>query len=186
MTHPTGLYTLLFGTGVYIMRNHQNVDGQNHKFYLFVTVTLYSLVTLFVVFDAMDMVRETILHFTTIQTGDFLPFVEYLSHDSLKTASYFIIVVSPTLLNIAADTMLIHRCYVIWGRQKLVAIPLIMATTAISIVGFATSIIVAMGVADSSKESNVALIYLANTIGSANYIAAPILNSILTLLTGSS
>ncbi|KAK7045801.1 hypothetical protein VNI00_007204 [Paramarasmius palmivorus] len=72
------------------------------------TITLYVLTTLFVVVDTLDMVRETTLHFTTIQTRDFLPFVDYLRHDNLKTASYFIIVVSSVFMNIAADVILVR------------------------------------------------------------------------------
>ncbi|KAI3618135.1 hypothetical protein WG66_005590 [Moniliophthora roreri] len=83
-----GFYALLFGTSIYMMCNRQRADGRNSRFYLSLTVALFVLVTIFVVVDTADMVRDTILRFNTVETGDYLPLVEYLNHDAAKTASY--------------------------------------------------------------------------------------------------
>ncbi|EEB89302.1 hypothetical protein MPER_12614 [Moniliophthora perniciosa FA553] len=102
-----GFYALLFGISVYMMCSRQKADRQNNRFYLSLTVALFVLVTTFVIVDTADLVRYTILQFNTVKTGDYLPLLEYLRRDTAKTASYFLIVAIPILLNFTADCMLV-------------------------------------------------------------------------------
>uniref|UniRef100_A0A0W0FAI5 Uncharacterized protein n=1 Tax=Moniliophthora roreri TaxID=221103 RepID=A0A0W0FAI5_MONRR len=171
-----GFYALLFGTSIYMMCNRQRADGRNSRFYLSLTVALFVLVTIFVVVDTADMVRDTILRFNTVETGDYLPLVEYLNHDAAKTASYFLIITIPMLLNgLHADTSLLSHM-----EFKKAIGPFTHCNGAIGIVG---AVIFTVGVRNTSIKSNYSLTDLGNKINFANNVVTVVFNSLLTLLT---
>ncbi|KAI3618231.1 hypothetical protein WG66_005591 [Moniliophthora roreri] len=178
-----GFYGLLFGTSIYMMRNRHKVHGKNNRFYLLLTVALFILVTIFVVVDTADMIRDTIFRFNTVETGNYLPFLGYLRNDTAKTASYFLIIAVPILLNFTADCMLLHRCYVLWRPRKLVGLLLVAILFIVTAIGIVGAVIIIIGARNTSIESNRSLIDLGNKIDFANNVAAVVFNSLLTLST---
>ncbi|EEB89850.1 hypothetical protein MPER_12011 [Moniliophthora perniciosa FA553] len=78
---------------------------------------------------------------------------------------------SSVLLNITADWMLIHRCYLIWGSKKRVGLGLISV------------IIQAVTITNTSTDSNSSLYLLGSKLEAGYLIGSAIVNSLITLLT---
>ncbi|KAI3608451.1 hypothetical protein WG66_000941 [Moniliophthora roreri] len=82
-----GLYVLLFGAAVYMMRSRQQCDERlNWSLYLLLTVILFVFSTAYVVIETVYLVRDSIICFTAVKTRDYEPLVDYWTHDSYKTA----------------------------------------------------------------------------------------------------
>ncbi|ESK84257.1 hypothetical protein Moror_3796 [Moniliophthora roreri MCA 2997] len=85
-----GLYILLFGAAVYLMRSRQRGDESkfNCKFYLSLTVILFVLCTMFVVDYTIQNLLEPVIFFTAVKTGDFKPFMDYAKNSVVKLTIY--------------------------------------------------------------------------------------------------
>ncbi|ESK84696.1 hypothetical protein Moror_640 [Moniliophthora roreri MCA 2997] len=198
-----GFYVLLFGTCIHMMcrRPQASETAPNNRLYFSLTVALFTFSTLYVASHTVNLIRSTIISFNTVKTGDYREIINFTHHDVGKTVSYSLESLLPvflkyvlhfptvqvllirSLISIAADYMLIHRCYLIWGSKKRVAVPFIVASVLINASGLAGSILVTMGVRDSSIESNFALYVTGQGVRGVTDICNAIVNSIITLLT---
>ncbi|ESK93529.1 hypothetical protein Moror_1643 [Moniliophthora roreri MCA 2997] len=179
-----GFYVLLFGTYVYMMRGRQQDNEHlNHNLYPLLTVVLFVLSTVFVAAKTMDEVRRSIFLFTTLQTGDYEPLLNYLTIDVTRTVAVGLLNIVAALINIAAELMLIHRCYIIWGSKKRVAVLLLIASILINAVGLVSAIAQTVGIKDRNDESTIVLLKNALTAGFVYNIVSAVINSVLTLLT---
>uniref|UniRef100_A0A0W0G6K0 Uncharacterized protein n=1 Tax=Moniliophthora roreri TaxID=221103 RepID=A0A0W0G6K0_MONRR len=180
-----GFYVLLFGTCIHMMcrRPQASETAPNNRLYFSLTVALFTFSTLYVASHTVNLIRSTIISFNTVKTGDYREIINFTHHDAGKTVNYSLESLLPVFLNIAADYMLIHRCYLIWGSKKRVAVPFIVASVLINASGLAGSILVTMGVRDSSIESNFALYVTGQGVRGVTDICNAIVNSIITLLT---
>uniref|UniRef100_A0A0W0GEL2 G protein-coupled receptor n=1 Tax=Moniliophthora roreri TaxID=221103 RepID=A0A0W0GEL2_MONRR len=174
-----GFYILLFGTCVHIMRGRQPVgEGLNRNLYLSLTVILFVLTTAFIVDYTVVIVSESIAYFTVVKTRDSRAYVEYAKNNVPNTVAFAFQSLIPVLLNIAADYMLIHRCYVIWSSSKRVAIPLIVASVGTNALGATAAIVMLAGFRDKADLFAFGITLLAGYI-----ISCAIVNSMVTLLT---
>uniref|UniRef100_A0A0W0EZK2 Uncharacterized protein n=1 Tax=Moniliophthora roreri TaxID=221103 RepID=A0A0W0EZK2_MONRR len=191
-----GLYILLFGTAFHLMYSrHRRQDDEwlNRKMYLSLTVVLFVLSTAFVVDYTIGALEESSAFFTAVKILDDQPLVDYSHRKTTLTALYFLI---PILLNVTAEYMLIHRCYVIWGSRKRLAIPLLVA----SVLGNRIIGVIIMTVGgsvaaesgwlrpeDGGNDSNIASDSALWRFGNKIYVAyvsiSLAVNSVLTLLT---
>ncbi|ESK93528.1 hypothetical protein Moror_1642 [Moniliophthora roreri MCA 2997] len=179
-----GFYVLLFGICVYMMRGRQQDNEHlNHNLYLSLTVVLFVLSTVFVAAKTVEEVRRSIFLFTTLQTGDYEPLLNYLTIDVTKTVIFALLNIVAVLMNIAAELMLIHRCYLIWGSKKRVAVPLLTASILINAVGLVSAIAQTIGIKDPDDESTIVLFNDGATAGFVYNIVSVVINSVLTLLT---
>uniref|UniRef100_A0A0W0FAF6 Uncharacterized protein n=1 Tax=Moniliophthora roreri TaxID=221103 RepID=A0A0W0FAF6_MONRR len=180
-----GLYILLFGAAVYLMRSRQRGDESkfNCKFYLSLTVILFVLCTMFVVDYTIQNLLEPVIFFTAVKTGDFKPFMDYAKNSVVKLTIYSFDQLVAVLLNITADCMLIHRCHSIWGSRKRVTVPLLVASTATNVLGLVGSIILIIGGRDTSIKSNYMLVTHAKTVLASYDVCSAVVNSALTLFT---
>ncbi|EEB93211.1 hypothetical protein MPER_08165, partial [Moniliophthora perniciosa FA553] len=119
-----GLYIALFATCMNVL--WKKTSQNNRGLYLGWTVSLFTMATTIVVFETIGLLRQSLMAFWTVKSGDYRELVQYLSNDDLKTASSAILTIAAALLNATADSMLIHRCYIIWGSQKRIGIPLVL------------------------------------------------------------
>ncbi|ESK83289.1 hypothetical protein Moror_15042 [Moniliophthora roreri MCA 2997] len=104
-----GLYVLLFGTWVYMLRSRQNDNDRfNHKSNFIVMVALFVLTTMVIIDQTMVRVRDAIILFTAFRTGDYGPLNAYFISDVEKTATYSFGLLSNVLLNVVADYILVH------------------------------------------------------------------------------
>ncbi|ESK87664.1 hypothetical protein Moror_1886 [Moniliophthora roreri MCA 2997] len=177
-----GLYVLLFGAAVYMMRSRQQCDERlNWSLYLLLTVILFVFSTAYVVIETVYLVRDSIICFTAVKTRDYEPLVDYWTHDSYKTALVAFILLIPIILNIVAEYMLIHRCYLIWSSRKRVALPLVVASVLTNIIGVVSAVLITVEV--DSESLNPAL-YTSGRITNFVYsVTSLVVNFVLTLLT---
>ncbi|ESK83553.1 hypothetical protein Moror_12100 [Moniliophthora roreri MCA 2997] len=180
-----GFYAQLFGTYVYMMCSHQQGNERsNHKLYLSLTVVLFALSTVFVVAYTIEEVYDSITRFTAIRSQNYGPLLKYLTGDAEKTALFAFIYLIPVLLNIVAEYMLIHRCYLVWSSKKQIAIALIVASALTNATGVIAAVLplVMIGYSDS-RIINWALIEVGSDISFAYQVTSLTINSVLTLLT---
>ncbi|KAI3607380.1 hypothetical protein WG66_004497 [Moniliophthora roreri] len=179
-----GFYVLLFGTCVYMMRSRrQGNERLTRNLYLSLTVALFVFSTAFVVVYTYDVVYESIIYFTAAKAQDYQLLVDYLMFSAEMIVAGSIKLFLAILLNITAECMLIHRCYLIWGSKKRVAIPLIIASAITNVAGLVGATIDTIG--DTDSAMSLALYDFGGDITLAYQIAlSPAMNSILTLLTG--
>uniref|UniRef100_A0A0W0G6F1 Uncharacterized protein n=1 Tax=Moniliophthora roreri TaxID=221103 RepID=A0A0W0G6F1_MONRR len=180
-----GFYILLFGAYIYTNFSRQRPVGEqpNSRLYLSLTLTLFVLATVYVVAYTIEVVSRSIVFFTVLETRNYRLLVNYLLHDSEKTVVFTLEDMSSVLLNIAADWMLIHRCYVIWSSKKRVGVPLVVASLGTNALGLIAAIIQAVAIADTSTDSAHSLYLLGNTLNAGYLISSAIVNSLITLLT---
>ncbi|ESK84181.1 hypothetical protein Moror_16984 [Moniliophthora roreri MCA 2997] len=178
-----GFYVLLFGTCVYMMRSRrQGNERLTRNLYLSLTVALFVFSTAFVVVYTYDVVYESIIYFTAAKAQDYQLLVDYLMFSAEMIVAGSIKLFLAILLNITAECMLIHRCYLIWGSKKRVAIPLIIASAITNVAGLVGATIDTIG--DTDSAMSLALYDFGGDITLAYQIAlSPAMNSILTLLT---
>ncbi|KAK7037263.1 hypothetical protein VNI00_011254 [Paramarasmius palmivorus] len=168
-----GFYVLLFGLCMRIMHARKR-EHVNQTLYLTLTIILFILSTLFVVDYTINIVGETILYFTAMKTANYDRLDEYLSGDLGRTIVFSFHQGITVLLNITADYMLIHRCYLIWDCRKRIAIPLIVASALVNGVslpymrftplikrmsglGISGTIVKAIGLRQTTNSANYAL-----------------------------
>ncbi|EEB93418.1 hypothetical protein MPER_07926, partial [Moniliophthora perniciosa FA553] len=163
-------------------RQHDN-DRFNHKSNSIVMVALFVLTTTVVIDQTMVRVRDAIILFTAFRTGDYGPLVTYFTSDAEKTATYSFGLLSNILLNIVADYILIHRCYLIWSSSKRVALPLIIASVITNVLGLVGSIMLSIGVSNMTTKSSFILFVNGGNVTFAYNICSAVVNSVLTFLT---
>uniref|UniRef100_A0A0W0GEP0 Uncharacterized protein n=1 Tax=Moniliophthora roreri TaxID=221103 RepID=A0A0W0GEP0_MONRR len=197
-----GFYIVLFGTCVYLMRSRQKAENLNPNQYLSSITLLFALATIFVVSYTIASVRDTIYWFEALRTGNYKPLISYLTQNTAKTVVYTIKHLVSILLNIVADIILIHRCFLIWSRSKRVAVPLIILSAVINgarilsnlefplvdclhtpALGLICTILMIVGISDTHKRSNHTLYSAGNTGSVAYTISSVITNFAITLLT---
>uniref|UniRef100_A0A0W0G636 Uncharacterized protein n=1 Tax=Moniliophthora roreri TaxID=221103 RepID=A0A0W0G636_MONRR len=179
-----GFYVLLFCACVYMMLQRQpDDDHPNRGLYLSLTVILFMFSTVFVVVYTIDLVHGSIVSFTAVKTREYEPLLDFLTHDVERTTLFCLELLFYAFVNIAAEFMLIHRCYLIWGSNKRVALPLIVASVLTNAVGIASTIASIVGYRDTTVESNQMLYDIGIAINGGGQIANAVVNSIVTLLT---
>ncbi|EEB89097.1 hypothetical protein MPER_12850 [Moniliophthora perniciosa FA553] len=164
-----GFYVLLFGVCFHMMRR-QGPDGEqlNASLYLWLAIILFLLTTIFVVAYTMSQIHQTLVFFAAAKTGDYERLAQYLTRDVEKTALLSLKQIISVLLNIAAEYMLIHRCYGIWGSKKRVAVPLIIASILSNGLGIVCAITITIGDRNLANQSNYKL-FLVGDITSGVY-----------------
>ncbi|KAF9063983.1 hypothetical protein BDP27DRAFT_1426362 [Rhodocollybia butyracea] len=120
-----GGYTVLFSLYVYLQVQQR---GRNH-YYQIAVLLLYMLATAALVLAILAYNQENLLFFTVVfnnlnaaSDGDI--FFDSASegyftvYESLGNAEAFIYVAA----NIIADTLLLYRCYLVWGGRKYIVV----------------------------------------------------------------
>ncbi|ESK84254.1 hypothetical protein Moror_3793 [Moniliophthora roreri MCA 2997] len=179
-----GFYVLLFGVCFYMMRR-QGPDGEhlNASLYLWLATILFMLTTIFIVAYTMSQIYQTLVFFTAAKTGNYERLAQYLARDVEKTALLSLKQIVSVLLNITAECMLIHRCYLIWDSKKRVAIPLIIASILSNGLGIVCAITVTIGSRNLANQSNYKIFLVGDITSGAYNISSAVVNGVLTLLT---
>ncbi|KAK1228272.1 hypothetical protein PQX77_008687 [Marasmius sp. AFHP31] len=120
-----GIHVVVSGLAIRILLVRRDGCGDGAKLYLPCTIALLVLITVYTGLSAWEYSRETSVQFGAASTKDYGPFVTFLLEDVGKVAWSAIASMTSNFMNVIADTMLIHRCYVIWNSNKLVLYPLV-------------------------------------------------------------
>lgn len=181
-----GLYTALFISYMHLARQKQKRNrGVATSLYLYPTIILYFVTTLVIIGNVMQRSIRAVLIFDAVKTQQYNAIKNYLQHDSRKTVSFVFITMGQVVLNIFADYILIHRCYLIWGSKKRIAAPLIVASVVTNVIGIIGSMMYSIGIHDTRKghHHNVQIANLGDYLQTIFLIMCVVVNSILTLVT---
>ncbi|KAI3605035.1 hypothetical protein WG66_001919 [Moniliophthora roreri] len=192
-----GIYVLLFGTYMSMVTKHQQDDKyHNNRLYASLTITLFVLSTALVAIYTRFGIVGSVIRFDAIQTRDFGLLVNRLTRGTRRVVYLAFADLLAVLLNglyavrLAINTpditlipfhLQTHRCYVIWGFSKRVAIPLIVGSILINALGIAEMTLMTIDARTSS--SSYMLYKIGNLSGFAYDISIAAFNFVLTLLT---
>ncbi|KAL0065322.1 hypothetical protein AAF712_007659 [Marasmius tenuissimus] len=177
-----GFYIALF---IVALNNLYKYRRENRRLYLAWTVLLFFLCTLNNVFETWYRVRQAIKIYTGEHTKDYPTLQAYAQHDLIKTVQRLVgfLMILPIVANLVAESMLIHRCYVVWFGNKWVGITLLVLSVVLNSVGLAGCIMFTIGFRDTRFPEHIALLLKGNNINNGYLIANVIFNSLLTALT---
>ncbi|KAK7464976.1 hypothetical protein VKT23_006184 [Stygiomarasmius scandens] len=175
-----GFYLALF---ILALHNLHKYSRKNQQLYLTWTVLLFFLCTLNNVFETWYRVRQAIKIYTGEHTKDYPTLATYAQHDSIKTIQRGFLMILPIFANLVAESMLIHRCYVVWFGNKWVGITLLVVSVILNSIGLAGCIMFTVGFRDTRFPEHVALLLRGNNINNGYLIANVVFNSLLTVLT---
>ncbi|KAJ8088190.1 hypothetical protein PM082_013741 [Marasmius tenuissimus] len=148
------------------------------------TIVLFAISTFVVIDDTVLTIDGAKRQFSALKNHDWEPYIHYLVQHKGKAATISIFYILPALANIAAETMLIHRCYTIWGSSKRVGIPLLVISTLGSLISIIGAILVSYGISqDTTIEHNVFLIAVGEFLILIGFILSVLVNVSVTVLT---
>ncbi|KAF9265057.1 hypothetical protein L218DRAFT_986620 [Marasmius fiardii PR-910] len=118
-----GIYVMVFGLAIRVLSRR---DGPSSRLYMGWSINLFVLSTLFVAMHTRGTSREMMIEVEAAATKNYTPFLKYLRFDegnisslhpdSLVRSSSITDFVA-CIMNAIADSMLIHRCCVVWQSK---------------------------------------------------------------------
>ncbi|KAF9269138.1 hypothetical protein L218DRAFT_994054 [Marasmius fiardii PR-910] len=171
-----GIYVVVFGLSVHILSRR---DGRSLKLYMGWTISLFGLATLYTVTYIWGMSWQAAIEFSAATTKDYKYFLKYLSADNGKTAWISISIFTSCIMNVIADSMLIHRCYTIW-QSKIILYLLAVIAVILNGISLGCAIIGIIG----ASTANFEIYDKASAIDNATAIAVAVFQVLLALLTG--
>ncbi|ESK87742.1 hypothetical protein Moror_11279 [Moniliophthora roreri MCA 2997] len=172
-----GVYVLLFGTATHLLWRRIS-SNSNIKLHLPWVVVLFVISTSMVVVQTTFIVRCAVPEFQAVKEDNPGPLQRSpkLNDPLLQVIAYQML---PVISNAIADSMLIHRCHIIWGSnfKKPITYPLIAMSIITTVMNFAS---VLMNSNEYLVNRQINLVYWFGIAGEALFAAV---NLILTLLT---
>ncbi|KAF9259798.1 hypothetical protein L218DRAFT_1003422 [Marasmius fiardii PR-910] len=144
-----GLYVPIFASAIYLLKQGEFAA---RGMYMTCMALLFLIATCLVAVETIDLIDDATREFNAVKTQNYLPYIEYLRHNGGKAAVLSIFYYIPPTANIVAETMLIHRCYIIWGKLKRVGIPLLAISLSGSVLGWFGAVIVTLGITRRSMD----------------------------------
>ncbi|KAF9265097.1 hypothetical protein L218DRAFT_957781 [Marasmius fiardii PR-910] len=171
-----GIYVMVFGLAIRVLSRR---DGPSSKLYMGWSISLFVLATLHTATYAWASSRETMISFKAATTKNYTPFLKYLNPDEGNISSFSITDFVACIMNAIADSMLIHRCYVIW-QSRIMMYLLAFLAVVLNGISLGTGIAGVIGM----SISNHCLYSTASTIDNGRTIAMAVFQVLLALLTG--
>ncbi|KAF9256102.1 hypothetical protein L218DRAFT_848124, partial [Marasmius fiardii PR-910] len=163
-----GIYVMVFGLAIRVLsRRDRPLSG----LYMGLSISLFVLATLGTATYAWGLSWQTMIQFKAATTKDYTPLLKYLISDERKIRilghSTFPSHRLKTFISVIADSMLIHRCCVIWQSRIMMYLLAFLA-------------VVTMGLSIPNDR----LYSTASTIDKGGLIAIAVFQVLLGLLTG--
>ncbi|ESK85665.1 hypothetical protein Moror_9934 [Moniliophthora roreri MCA 2997] len=181
-----GLHTVLFGICIHILRHRRGDDHKNRRLYIVLTAVMFVLTTILNGFTTTHAIRWAVKQLegrAEIEEWDIVWSRDLISHSHvsglfgpLLGAAYL------KTRRAAADTMLAHRCYLVWGSRKSILITITLALVTINVYGLAQAIFIAVCGARCSSDACM-LWTVADHINHGFWAANAMVNLGLTVLT---
>ncbi|KAK1223224.1 hypothetical protein PQX77_013903 [Marasmius sp. AFHP31] len=172
-----GMYIIVFGSCTSILYRRK---GPSFGLYMTCTICLFVLASITIGFEVFGEINQTLVGFRALKTRDLEPLVRYMQHDSGQTAWITATGVIPAVMNAIADIMLIHRCYVVWGSNRILLYVLIGGAFVSNGLQFATVIMISVTV---DFASMISLYRTARAINNGCSILTAVFNGLLSLAT---
>ncbi|KAJ8083100.1 hypothetical protein PM082_008968 [Marasmius tenuissimus] len=177
-----GIHVVISGLAIHVLLVRRDGRGASaSKLYLPCTIALLVLITVYAGLNAWEYSREASIQFGAASTKDYGPFRTFLFGDFGKIAWSTTVSMISNFMNVIADTMLIHRCYVIWNSNKLVLCPLVFIAFVLNGIDLACIVADAVGL---SNPSGGIITAKAFSIDHATLVAIAFFQLVLAFMTG--
>ncbi|KIK66401.1 hypothetical protein GYMLUDRAFT_239358 [Collybiopsis luxurians FD-317 M1] len=175
-----GFYTLLFGLSCYLLHKNRNIG--HRKLHLTWTIALFFISTLGGLINAASGLDDLVVAYTALLTQDADPFFDFLSQSKRETVMVGLAYTCMILTNAIADSVLIHRIYLVWGSNIWIATFPILASLAVNVEGLAATIMRTKGFSNSAIPANYTLELKGVNYHLGFYYANAALNLLYTLM----
>ncbi|KAI3610034.1 hypothetical protein WG66_007371 [Moniliophthora roreri] len=176
-----GLYTPIFGMCLHILLQRHN--RPNRHLYLGGTISLFFLITSLNIIDTYGNFRQAAIYFEAATTKEHDPALAYLRGNKFKTIWKALTQVFGIMTSIISNSMLMHRCYVIWGCRRRFAVPMIIVLITVSLIGILQGIMITIGISNTEDPTKQALFQAGPKLNLVFRIANTLFNLSLTCLT---
>ncbi|ESK82348.1 hypothetical protein Moror_2214 [Moniliophthora roreri MCA 2997] len=176
-----GFYILLFG--ISLVSLYQRRDKMDKiKLYVGCNVFLFIIASIGTAATTAFFIYRDVVTYNPVRSGDLTEYNNYTRRRLIVNGDFQDIM--PILANVAADLLLIHRCYLIWNSPKPLAYTLIFLSVSLNAIGLSSTIVIAIGNHHLYSATNGRQLYtIGNSIVNAYLIAHTVFNGILTVMT---
>ncbi|THU96501.1 hypothetical protein K435DRAFT_797254 [Dendrothele bispora CBS 962.96] len=181
-----GFYTFLFGLSTYFLLKHQFIlRRQLHL----VWTTFTSTGPMFLASKTLGKsgkfyeysVMDAVVFYNTLRTQNLDQFNIYITQDKTQTIFTGLALTCFVVANCITDSVLIHRCYIVWGSRKwIISLP-VLASILLNSFGLAAAGIKTKGFSNTTTEANFQLMLKGLDYTLKYYYANAAFNLILTL-----
>jgi len=175
-----GIYFVIFGLSAYHLWYSQEV--YHRRLHLTWTTALFLISCLGGLASATSGMLDLVVEYNAMRTQNPGPFLQYVTENGPQTALVGIAYTCLIVANSLADSVLIHRIYLVWGsRNWTLALPILLSL-AINSVGLAGTIMRTKGFSNTAIESNFNLELKGINFGLGFFYANAVTNFIYTML----
>ncbi|THV01216.1 hypothetical protein K435DRAFT_793557 [Dendrothele bispora CBS 962.96] len=147
-----GFYLFLFGLSTCFLLKNQTIF--HRQLHLIWTTCLFLISTSGGLIEACSQIRGAVIIYNALKTQNFDQFFSYMTHDKIQTLVVGLTNTCFIVANCIADSILIYRCYIVWGSKKsVVALP-ILASIATNSLGLLAVAMRTKGASDTTIEAN--------------------------------
>ncbi|THU99274.1 hypothetical protein K435DRAFT_795058 [Dendrothele bispora CBS 962.96] len=151
-----GCYTVLFGIAVSIFLPRQKLPIRAPRLYLWALFTLFVLST---IVTTADIVGNTLEFYETFELDGISKSMTTQDMEILDKKLAFVTKIGYLLANIVGDSILLHRCYVVWiSSWPIIITPMIISIIS-NCIGFAAmilTIVISIGDLQTSQALSLA------------------------------
>ncbi|THV00896.1 hypothetical protein K435DRAFT_776269 [Dendrothele bispora CBS 962.96] len=147
-----GFYLFLFGLSTCFLLKNQTIF--HRRLHLIWTTCLFLTSTLGGLIEACSQIRGAVIIYNALRTQNFDQFSNYVSNDKIQTLAVGLANTCFVVANCIADSILIHRCYIVWGSKKLVVALPILVSIATNSFGIVAAGMRTKGASDTNIEAN--------------------------------
>ncbi|KAG7094136.1 hypothetical protein E1B28_007748 [Marasmius oreades] len=176
-----GIYCVVFGLSIRVLIRR---NSRAHKLYTGCSIALFVLATIYTAVKTWGALQQALNGFRAVKTKDYLPFVQYLEGNDGEAAWVGTSDMISTLMNSIADTMLIHRCYVLFNYNKFILFPLAFIAFVLNGIDLGCIITITTGLGTSSKPLKLPIVLKAYSIDHDALIGIVVFQIVLALITG--
>ncbi|KAJ8077838.1 hypothetical protein PM082_002278 [Marasmius tenuissimus] len=173
-----GIYTIIFAFSIQALIHRRKGPW---VLYLKCTIILFALASFYAVSEAYGLTLSAIIRFRALKTDDYAPLATYIDRDERGLAWVSMINITSSLMNVVADVMLIHRCWILWDCNKRVLVSLVIPAIVLNVLWLATGIMCIVACAIGNRPN---IHIMADRIAQGTGFAIAIFNIVLSLMTG--
>ncbi|KAL0573709.1 hypothetical protein V5O48_008253 [Marasmius crinis-equi] len=174
-----GIYVIIFGLSIHVLwRRRESPASMAHMRW---AISLFVLANIYVSVTTWTNVYQTLISFNAAKTRDYTPLINSLSggNSTAQAAQLALSSMTCWIMGCIADYLLVYRCYVVWGHNKMVLFPTAFAAIVADTMGFAISVVLIKAYCTSDGD----LYRKVFAIDQVLVIVTAVYTSLLTLLT---
>ncbi|THU94702.1 hypothetical protein K435DRAFT_798677 [Dendrothele bispora CBS 962.96] len=174
-----GFYTFLFGLSTYFLLKHQFIFRR--QLHLVWTTLSFVISTLGALLNVSSSVMDAVVFYDTLRTQNLDRFNIYITQDKTQTIITGLALTCFVVANCITDSVLIHRCYIVWGSRKWIILLPVLASILLNSFGLVAVGIKTKGFSNTTTEANFQLMLKGLDYTLKYFYANAALNLILTL-----